>query len=448
MTLVQELLIYSSLFSFIYFVIVVRMWINNRSMTILLTSILAYYWTYYGAIPILETKNRNENLIYHYLEAKIFPINDYSIYAYTLVLYSIFLILLLFLFGNLSRNHKFSFKLSNDWQKIAIYFPHSFLLAPLLILSIATYQSLSFLQSTVGSYSIYSAHWSIGRVLNYSLAILGVSSMFGLMISLLNPKKGRQLSLSICYFLLVFFWIFSMGLAGRRNLSISLVLVLILFIYNERSKLNFGIKSLLGASFFLILAFYFTLVIGITRGTGAGQNFVEQLKFFIRNFSNFDETFLVTQRSGEHVAAHFSLYAVLKQNLEINPLALDTTYNIYKNLIDAPSGQGYTIHPLTSMYLLVGPVSVILSPLLLMICMMMVRKMTKINSMTRFGFYNLVGIYMATVIFPTSLFRGGVESIWGLFLTLVVFPAFLLYFPYSKALNRMRQMERIDKNEL
>jgi hypothetical protein len=244
------------------------------------------------------------------------------------------------------------------------------------------------------------------------------------------------------------FWIFSMGLAGRRNLSLSLLLVLILFIYNERSKINFGIKSLFGVAFFLILALYFALVIGITRGKGAGENFVEQLKFFIRNFSNFDETLLVTQRSGEHVAAHFSLYAVLKQSIEINPLALDTTYNIYKNLIDAPPGMGYTIHPLTSMYLLVGPVSVILSPLLLMICMMMVRKMTKINSMTRFGFYNLMGIYMATVIFPITLFRGGVESIWGLFLTLVVFPAFLLYFPYSIALNRMRQMERIDKTEL
>ena len=361
-----------------------RLWARTRNMSFPLGLALLYYWTLSGAWVLVHDRLANtSSAAYHYsgYEEQLFPILLDSSYFETLLLYSLFLILIGGVLLLLVRRPQPD--LHNVGQPLVV--SHWKLVA---IASIAGLLSFAIVRGALGTamdrdISAYeftrqefsqSALFTVHQLLN---RIALFAACFGLCIYI-SGLQGRYVVgirrriVLLQYLAVLGALLYLMSWLGNRNELVFVGIAMILFYMVNAPRP----RLLAAVAIFALLIMSISFIYSV-RGVSAEDRSQAEDAFDPAGILNFLQT------SNEQFAAHFSLYGVLKQDVPLTygsslvslvaslvPKALWpdrplSIYYYYAEAIKAAPGEGYTIHHAAGWYLNFGVYGVVLGALLL-----------------------------------------------------------------------------------
>ena len=360
-------------------ILVFRIWSKSRTISFPLGMAFLYYWTLAGAWVLVHDRlAHTANEAYHYsgYEERLFPILLDSSYFETLLLYSLFLVIIaivVLLVVKSPRKHPLvapPLRLSHLRMitMTAVSAAMSFWIVR-SALSIASSRDISGYEFTrmvfAAQSPLFTTHQLLSRVALFA-ACIGIavswSGMRGCCV-----VSGSQKTVLVCYVLMLTALIYFMSLLGNRGELLFGGISAVLFHMNNAPRVR--LLTVVGALTCILLAATF-----IYHIRGADPSGRSQLA------SSFDpsEIFDLLQTSNEQFVAHFSLYGAIKQDVPLTygssivslaasvvPRALwpdrpPDIYDHYALVTKVAPGQGYTIHHATGWYLNFGVPGVVI----------------------------------------------------------------------------------------
>lgn len=428
-------------------------WWKTKTMSFLVGSILIYYWTLYGSWIIVTDKiNGYSQEGYVYLEKKLFPIYLGSDYLFSIIIYSIFMIIILGTIFIFTTNYK------HKNQCEPIYISHKLILSLSVTLMLLSYLIIMEDIKTASSMNVSAymvTRGGLGHTTSlYTLHQLFIRaamlpSMVGLVI-LLSGKKPRLMvsEFKIFYlvsylFLLGTIFSFVMLIGNRNELVFSLIAAALLYFANAQKP-----------KILLITAFCFFVFIGISIIAGLRGLPIDELLIALANYDLIDllTTIFSMKANTEAFAAHFSMYGALLYNIpptfgssllslaaSIIPRFFWTNrppdiYSYYVENVGALEGQGYTIHYATAWFLNFGVIGVVIGAIIIGLIWS-----------ASYNLYNQLPNYKSRwlrvlailapwlfVAFIPTLIRGGPEGFKGLFFEAYFIPVIIFIFASYK----------------
>lgn len=342
-------------------------WGKTRSIGFPLGVVFLYLWSLYGAWSIvIDGLGGNSGRHYHYLFSKLFVISLDEAYFKTLLLYSLFIIVIettVLLYAKPWSRAIERPLLSVSHERILWISLCASALSYLIIrpsLSVASAMNLSaYLVTRSGGNEFFSIHQVLNRVALVPLAI-----GFAAMCSGENPRMmaGGVGKYTPTLYLMALAWMFyfCLLLGNKNELLYSLVAAVLFYLSNARKP---RWMILAGT---LFVAFMGLALIDYTRGT--------PLSAFLTSVESTDiiQSARFLAASDEAFGAHFSMYGALKHEIPLTygssfvslaasivprlmwPTRPFSIYEHYADSIGAVSGQGYSIHHATGWFLNFG----------------------------------------------------------------------------------------------
>jgi hypothetical protein len=415
-----------------------KFWKRTRAVNATIFLIFAQIWTLMGSIPTLISKSNSYDTVVNPLEQLLYPINDKSIYLISILLYTLFLLLLLTLCAIFYKATTARPEV-NCQTMLKCQVSQSRLILFLIIALAILISRASILQSTLGNRSIYQYNFNISRVDTYLIVLCVIGILAGAYFS--AWQESSQFKFILVYLFLSLALFFVLNLVGRRLLGYTLALGFI-FIFLDLAR-NGKISRRLQAQWLALasVVFYFVSATTLTRGKAFGGDVIAQIQEITRILVSPSRVLEQIANTLEIYSAHFSLYGLLKnQEILFSPGA-KPSYQLWADLVSAPSTQGFTIHPVTAWSLYLGPMGFIAAAVF---CFALIYFFDHIGK--RFNRFEIgLGSFVCYVVAPASLsflaLRSGPDGIWGVFLINIVAP-FIIVRLFRKQRSTSRFVSR------
>jgi O-antigen polysaccharide polymerase Wzy len=357
----------------------VMVWRKAKSVAFPVGMAFLYYWSLFGAWSVVaEHNDPHLGKPYDYLYYKMFPVYMDEDYFWSLVLYSIFLIVVqiaVLYCAKSSNDAKVqalpASRIRISHRRILMFSAVSGLLSFLLVRDMlsaaaAVQTPLHFLHPEESP--LYTLHQTLIRASAVSL-FLGVSIYMSGKRAKFIGGGPRTAVLSTAYAVLFIGVVVFNSVIGVRNTLMFTTFAAILLYGANTVRPRKWLAAVLCSIFLL------ATIVGVLRGPATPQSLEP---------SSWPEVVLsLASDQTESVAAHFSMYGTLHYNLPITygssflwllssmvprviwPNRPEDSYEIYARGVSAAEGQGYTIHHATGWYLNFGVPGVIVGGLLL-----------------------------------------------------------------------------------
>lgn len=398
---------------------VYKFWKRTRAVNATIFLIFAQIWTLMGSIPTLISKSKSYETIVNPLEQLLYPINSKSIYLTSLLLYALFLLVLLSLCALFYKQK--TVKTERSYHTVLDFqVSHSRLILYLFIILSVLISRATSLQNKLGDRSIYQYNFNISRIDTYLIVLSVIGILAGAYFS--AWQKTSQFKFILVYLFLSLALFFVLNLVGRRLLGYTLALGFI-FIFLDLAR-NGKISSRSRAQWLALasIVFYFVSATTLTRGKAFGGDVFSQMQELIKVLVSPSRVLDQIANTLEIYSAHFSLYGLLEnQELLFSP-GIKSSYQIWADLVSAPSSQGFTIHPVTAWSLYTGPFGFIAAAFFCFAMIYFFDHLGKRNDGVKIGFESFVCYVVAPASLSFLTLRSGPDGIWGVFLINIVAP--------------------------
>ncbi len=363
-----------------------RLWRVTGSVSFPLGMALMYFWTLQGAWVLVRDKLHDGPATvggeyhYSYFEERLFPISLNSNYMATLLIYSLFLIMIAVVLNAVVEKPD----RTRTWKLIPL--SHSRILTIALVCGVASYVivrgdlttaaalEVSGYNFTRGSEMMQQSRWfTVHQLLNYTAlmtAAIGLAVLFSgdearFLAARRKPWHGTAYVLVILALLG-----YMVVLGNRADLLVAMSFGVLFYIANRKPP------SLIIVGTIFVVGILAANTIEACRG-----NALRDLPQVLAESKPWDLT--RDKGSNEQFAAHMSMYGCLQYHVPLTfgssfvslaasviPRALwsdrpESIYDYYARSVNAEPGQGYTIHHATGWYLNFGLPGVILGAVLL-----------------------------------------------------------------------------------
>jgi len=418
-------------------------WLSyRRARDILVPVMLALtaYWTLIGAIPVLLAKAAHPAGTYSYLEGRLFPLFADGTYAEVLLCYAIFLMgtVLLTVVLARARSRREVDDAHRQWKSTGASVSHVALLATIGALYLIKLVVFALVVRSAGASSLY----EVTRVASSRLIVvyqyLNVLTSYpaacgaGLWLAFgrsAPTSTAARRSIGAGYCGLVIAVVVENAVLGNRAVpllclgAIAVAWVRWRYLPATRSarralRVRFALTAFVG-----LLA---VGAIGITRG-GSLTNRPSAIAAALASSSLRAGDVVASEvSSSEKLAAHMSLYGILRlDDVRYSPLA-GSSYERYSELVSAPPDQVFTVHYVTSWWLRVGPVGVLVATASFGLLLALVQRLGATRPDTFRAPFALAASTLTAVGLPVTLLRSGPEAIRAVVLELVILPGLVL----------------------
>lgn len=425
--------------------------IKARSLVPLVPLTLIYYWTLFGAWSFILVKlSEGDWVLRSYLEYRLFRIDIDKYYASSLLLYVVFIVvielcvLVLMPRGGLGRLSNTPVHPVSHWTLLLVG-SGAALVSYLLVrpeIARASDAGVSVYVLTreggLGSFSLYTIHQLTNLVAQ-------ISTMLGFAIFLSGKRgnifswRGFRPALLLAYILVLSaIFMFNFTLGNRAGLFGTVIAAVSLYLMNAKRPRILRLTALAGVGLWVIT------LIAFTRG-GRVVDFESAAATLAESISNPLPIIAEQVGGSESIAAHMSLYGILKYDLpptggssivslvasviprNIWPNRPDDIYRIYARELDAPLDQNFTIHHAAGWYLNFGGLGLMAGALLLgglwggsFYCFSHLVVSSRLGRL-------IVDISPAMLSFyiPIHMIRSGPEAYKALFLESLLLPGFV-----------------------
>ncbi|HVN96733.1 MAG TPA: hypothetical protein VMT62_09910 [Syntrophorhabdaceae bacterium] len=420
-------------------------WLRTRNVAFPLGIAFLYYWSLYGAWSIIADKTGGESgMHYQYLEEKLFAVNLDNDYLLTLVLYSLFIIIVelivLFLYKKCKTPKRTPSLLGTVNHRTVLIIGSIAGTVSFLIVSSAIVYSF---RSGMSAYvitripgevgNLFTLHQVLNRVALFSGAI-GVAIFLSSQDAMFFTSRRSRLILFLYVLLLASMYSFCLVLGNKNELFASFVLFLLVYLTNSNHpKRNSYVV-------FSILVLFAIGVVDLVRGLPLDNLSgirIGDLRDAVRAIGSSNEAF----------GAHFSLYGALHYDIPItygsSIISLATSivprifwpnrpadiYFYYADRIGAVEGQGYAIHHATAWYLNFGYVGIAMGAALFGWLWVKLYNSYNLLDRRKQKLANVV-IFIAPIAFTSNipnLIRAGMEAYKGVLVDAFLTPSLILF---------------------
>jgi hypothetical protein len=428
------------------------LWSKTRNFSVVVGIFLVYYFTLYGAWEIvadgINPNDASKNRGFHYLYKKLFKVELDEYYFWSLVLYALFILIIIWTLFFCLGSYR---KVEKRQQSIVIkqiIFPHKLLLVFCAMFSaIYLFGNIDFLKEAfVFGTSAYGRQRT--EVLDGPLSIAGnmgfLSSAIGFSVYCCrdntfyfrNRIKKMPIEFEFLGYVLILggFFLLDLLLGNKGRLLQGSILGSLFYMQNCSKS---DLKRL---SIIVVTSFAFISLISVFRSMDPNAI-----------LNNLDPQLILdgldmSARSNEKVAAHISMYGVLKYRIDYTygssllflVLALlprflvsdrpPEIYEFYAKGVSAPDNQGFTIHHATGWYLNFGIFGVVAGAILLGILWAIFINQSY-RSESKGLFLRLVSVIAPSVFVSLipMMMRGGPEVYRPLMIDIILSSSFLIY---------------------
>jgi hypothetical protein len=430
------------------------LWRRTRNFAFVFGSFALYFWSLYGAWPIVYNKLTNSHIFhYQYLETRLFPINlDYD-YFVALLIYSIFIWTVLGVLALLVKRQR-----PVEGQGL-LKISHAKLIAisiiagalSLLIIYQDFFKAVEMGES-VYAYTRFTSNifFTWHQILN-RVALLPLAFGLAVFFSGKNPKFVIGERNKIYFFayaiVLAAMSLFCLYLGNKNELFFAFIAGFLFYLANVRKipVVLLAIAAVVGISFLGL--------VDKVRGLPP-QQIAASL-----TVKNSMEAFVSIAASNEAFGPHFSLYGILHNNIPMNfgisigsliiaiiprffwPSRPGGSYEVYAAGVDATPGQGYGIHHAASWYINFGVLGVVIGAVLLASIWAFLfngfYKANKYKSLLARIFFLIVP--WTFIAYIPIIVRSGAEVYKGVIIEAVILPVIIFYFTVVKNTARIEQ---------
>jgi hypothetical protein len=474
-----------ALFILLYFLTTKWLGFKLSTYSLPISLFLLAFWSIFGSIPIILAESRNERGPRFQVEVDLFEINlDVNFYiavvSYVVFLATVLLILILFQRTAFASDARFDLI---SLSKFSNHFPHFLLLSINLVLLIAVVIETSQIETMAGSQPVYLSQNRLpDRFFLYlELGILLSTTIGSLFYCAMDENKFKYPKILATLYLVIFalacypFWISG----GRSSIFIALCALLVgvaTFSSASHSSFSENIRRCALPLILCVVAASFISVTSTTRGealipsiaapevsapevsapevsapevsapevsapevsapevsapevsapeVSISSNVNYKLSAFLSALSK-PSSYLDWTGRGEMLYSFVSLYGVLSYSQEEPKLLFKNTYNRYVESLNVVSNQGFTIHPVTALWMNIGIFAPIITGIYfgLILCFFFVLSRKKSTGL--WPALSVSSLTVASASIPILLVRGGPEAIWGLLLHVVILPFIFL----------------------
>jgi len=437
----------------------IALWHKTRNFGFLLGVAALYFWSIQGAWAIvLDRLGGESGKRYHYLYDKLFPIYLDENYAWTLVLYTVF-ILVACATAYFFVKPPVALKIPERQSK-PLVISHALILLLTCLSGGVSYFIVRNTLAEASSSGISGYHmtrlyndtisfFTLHQVLN-RLALLPIT--IGLAVLASGPKakyiKGNPFPYVLPGYAVaaVAMYGFCMALGNKNELLFSLLTGALFYTFNS-PRPRIVLPTVLG-----LIALSAIAYIDFLRGIGL-DNVWNEL-----SFGEFANALIRISSSNESYGAHFSLYGCIEYEVPLTygssivsfvcsiipryfwPDRPEEIYRHYHNHVGAVDGQGYSIHHASGWYLNFGVAGIIIGALLLgWIWARLYNNLYRVHlcrhQMTKV-FYSL-GFFTFCAGMP-NLVRAGPQAYKGMVIDAFIIPVIAILF----AMHRMPRAKK------
>jgi hypothetical protein len=353
-------------------------WRKTKSVAFMIGFAFLYFWTLYGAwFTITDNLKKEKGEVYQYLFFKLFPIYLDDDYLWTLVIYSLFFLVIqltVLYFAKPPQQLVPERPLRLAHLKIIWISGLSALLSFLIIRpSLAAAAELSasgygYVREGSGAIPLYTLHQLLDRVALIPLMI-GLAVFFGGPDNKYIVGKRSVIALIGYVGVLTGMVILCMVLGNRNELVFAFTTGGLFYLANTRKPNKLILTGIAAAGLVAL-----TVVKLFRDGIFSGSGGLKTIGF---------QAFMETIKSNEAFAAHFSLYGAIHKAVPFTygssfaalflsvvphdfwPGRPDDIYTYYAEQVQAIDDQGYSIHHATGWYLNFGVPGVLFGAFLL-----------------------------------------------------------------------------------
>ena len=408
-----------------------------------------YFWSIYGAWAIVYDRLGGESgKRYHYLYDKLFPIYLDESYAWSLSLYALFILLVIFtvyiLVGTQAR-----LSTAIDQSRTPLVISHKLMLLVSFLSAFLSYMIVrtSLAEATSAGVSGYHmtriyddsiSFFTLHQVLN-RFALLPLTIGLAVLVSGSKARLIRAAPEPYVFPLyvagLAVMYGFCMALGNKNELLFSLLCGALFYVSNSPAP-RIILPVVIGVCALAAIAY-----IDLMRGIGLDSVWSE---FSISEFTN---ALGRLTSSNESYGAHFSLYGSIEYEIPYTygssllsfvcslvpryfwPNRPEEIYWHYHNYVGAVDGQGYSIHHATGWYLNFGLLGLVLGAVLLGAIW---AKLYRNVSRAQFCRYRATRIFYTLAFFAFSagipnLVRAGPQAYKGMLIDAFIVPVMIVW---------------------
>ncbi|MBI3502706.1 MAG: oligosaccharide repeat unit polymerase [Bacteroidetes bacterium] len=435
-----------TLSTIIIFLLGFFIFIRTKSLAFPIGILLLYFFSLYGAWFIVYDKMNLEKgasfgLHYYYLMLKMFNVELDQYYFNTLLMYSLFIVIIeLTILSIVPCN-----KNKPHYANFVIKINHYYLIAGSFICMLASAALVSgalrtMLQSGESAYHIARTStetnlFTLHQLLNRAIIpiVIGFTTLFMRDNKFFDTKKISP-RIWILYFFTLVCWIFYLTILGNKHeFFVAIAASGLIYLESEKQVK----KSLIVFGVFLGI-----LMLG-------SINVLRQYSL-MEIFSNINPqlislAFSDVIFSNEMMGAHLSLYGILYYHVPIaggfSLISLfastvpkifwtgrpDDIYNYYATSVGAMEGQGYTIHHAAGWYLNFGLPGIIIGAIFFgFLWGWTYKKIFSPLGNSKFAILKLFPFFLITAAIPT-LIRAGIEGYKSLLIDALLIPLVFLF---------------------
>ncbi len=395
------------------------------------------YWTLFGAVPVLLAKREAGGFVSSYMEDKLFPILPDGAYAVTLGAYGLFLFLAVGVFWMFSAPAAEDPHADSSWVRIAGHFGHLRLLAIVGLVTLAKVVLILLILRSSSADSLYAATRTVQgasasylRVYQYCniLALYPLAVGATLWLSFTHSRHARRGAIRtliwLGYAVLGLAAIGENALLGNRAMPLLFLTAVAVgwvrwrYLRATRAErrplaMRFGLVALAGV---IVIG-----TIGISRG-GNLSSPAAVLQSMASNVATLGNVFVQMMASNEKLAAHMSLYGVIRQDpLPRDPLG-GASYAVYSGLVNAPEDQVFTLHYVAGWWLQVGAMGVLFAGLTFGLALIALQRLSASARGAIRGAFALPAAILPAAGVPITVLRSGPESLRAVAVELVFIP--------------------------
>ena len=417
--------------------------VRSKDPAVVITLVLTTYWTVVGAIPVIISKWRSPTELYSYLETRLFRLRLDNTYGLTLLAYAFFLLsvgcIALMLSRRVGATREAEYQ--DYWTRMSYRFSHSLLLtiiASVFVLKLTIV--LALLRNSGGS-SIYIATRIVRGDLGPLIRIyqyLNIASSYplacGIAVWLSFPaarssysRRYRRL-VSIAYLVLALSNLAENAVLGNRAVPLIMMAAVTAgwarWRYlpadaHSRRRLRRQFLAL-GFSGFVLLG-----AIGISRG-GSLKTPADVAASLVGNFSRVGNLVVQEVRSSEKLAAHMSLYGIVERDALIPDPTITSSYADYTRVVHAPPDQVFTLHYVTSWWLRLGALGVLVAALTFGLAIVGLHWLASGFTSLNTAGLRLAAATLPAAALPITVIRGGPESLRSVVIEILLIPAAII----------------------
>ncbi|OFX79102.1 MAG: hypothetical protein A2X12_10410 [Bacteroidetes bacterium GWE2_29_8] len=468
-----------------------KIWRLTNDLSIIVGFSLLYYWTLAGAWffvgdQLLGEIGKDYGLHYHYLLKKMFLVSLDKYYLYSIVLYSLFIILIQLTLLLLLKYKKYKIP-SPSYVKNTIFEANHYsviiisFLSAIISFIILKNDILYALNNNMSVYTITrgstSKLFTIHQIFNH---ISVFSLIYGLVVYLsgnegvyIYSKKSKLITL--LYIILIFTVIVYISMLGNKHeLMFSGIFGILFLIVNNHKD---ALKKIIIMLIIIIIPLFLNdasrrITPKIAHMFTKSSSYIKNAKSIEDNNRNNDinnidamETIKSSSLSflfsNEMFCAHFSMYGVLKNNLKLTygssiknfiasfipkilkPSRPEDIYTYYASQLKMVSGQGYTINHATGWYLNFGIIGIILGGFIFGLSWFVSIYFNFFEYVKKRNYYRFISI-MLPMLFVANIpfmIRTGPEGYKSLIFEAIVIPLLIVSSSIWKSLKNHKHLK-------